>query len=223
VNVLELWLHYGPTFLSGLVVTLELLVTSTTIALAIGLLGAAAILWSPAPSRLLATAYVQFVRSTPAIVIIFVVFYGLPELGVILPVFPAAALSIAIFGGAYFVEIFRAGFNAVDRGQWEAGYALGLRRSSILRSVITPQAIPIMLPPAVNMVADLLKTTSLVVVIGLADLMNEAYIAVSDTYRAMELYALAGAMYLAVALPLIWSIGRLERVAGRYRLERGQA
>ena len=222
--MIDIWHQYGPALLSGLGVTVELLCASTAMAMLIGLVGAVLVLWGPRFLRVLTSIYIQFIRSTPAVVILFIVFYGLPEVGIILPVFAAAAVALAFYGGAYFVEIIRGGFIAVDPGQWEAGYALGLKRVAILQKVIVPQAVPTMLPPAVNMIADLLKATSLVVVIGMGDLMNEAYIAVSESYRAMEIFAVAGAMYLAIALPLIWLIGKLERAAARYRTrERVQA
>ncbi len=216
-TLIGLWIHYGPSLLAGLVFTLQLLVASTAIALGLGLTGAVLALWGPRPVRVIVLAYVQIIRSTPAVVIIFIAYYGLPELGIILPQFIAASLAIAFVEGAYFIEIFRGGLIAVDRGQSEAAAALGLKRLPTLRWVVLPQAIPIMLPPAVNQITDVFKTTSLVVVIGAADLMEQTYNAVSESYRAAELYLLAGVLYLAIALPMMWSISRFERLAARYR------
>jgi len=161
-------------------------------------------------------AYVELIRGTPAVVQLFIIYYGLAEYGVQVPRFWAATIALALFSGAFFAEIFRGGIESVDQGQFEAARALGMKSKSVMWKVILPQTVLIVIPPVVNMSIDLLKATALVVTIGAPDLMYYAFSGASDTYRAMDFYLIAGIIYLAIAFPISYTIGRLEEFAKQY-------
>jgi His/Glu/Gln/Arg/opine family amino acid ABC transporter permease subunit len=210
-NTSALWQTYLPSLLGGIVVTLQLLAISVVAGLAIGVVGALALRWGNAFVRGCVRCYVELVRGTPALVQVFIIYYGLGDIGVALPAMAAGSIALSFFGGAFFVEIVRGSIDAVDVGEVEAARALAFSDIQLLALVVATQAMRIAVPPVMNMVADLLKATALVVVIGAPDLMYFAYNASSETYRPMEILSLAGLMYFAIAFPLSSLAGHLER------------
>ena len=215
--MLELWGEYLGGFISGAGVTVRLLAVASLIGILLGLLTVLAQNWGPRPVRWLAITYIEFVRGTPAVAQLFIVYFGLAEFGLNLPAFAAASTALGLFGGAYFSEIFRAALNAVEPGHTEAGLALGMSRLSVLRHVVSPQAFFIALPSSINMVTELLKATTLAALIAAPELMYATMNASSDTYRSIEFLTLAGIIYLAMVLPVTFAARRLERFADRYR------
>lgn len=197
--MLQLWAHYLPRFLHGTVVTLELTVTGLLLALVLGAVTAALRM---APNRLLrnvAAVYIEVVRAIPVIVLLFIAYFSLAEMGIVLPAFPCVVLTLGVFYATLYGEYFRGGVESVPRGQREAAIALGLPRSVVLRRIILPQALNAILPPATNSAADLLKDTSLVVTIGgVAEIMYQAYGAAATTFQPMTMYVLAGLFYFPI-------------------------
>lgn len=202
-HTLHLWAQYFPLYLRGTVVTLEL----TAACLAAGLLGGLLLaLVRMGRSRILrnlAAAYIEVFRATPVIVLLFLAYFGLAQMGFTLPAFACVVLTLGAFYSALYCEVYRSGVEAVPRGQWEAAEALGLGRGRVLRRVILPQALLAILPPATNRAADVLKDTSLVVTIsGVSEIMYQAYGAASNTFAPMSMFVLAAIFYFPLYLIL---------------------
>ncbi|WP_154756462.1 amino acid ABC transporter permease [Amycolatopsis pithecellobii] len=213
----SLWGQYAADFADGLKVTVELTGYGLVLAIALGVVLAAARLSRVRAIRAVATVYVETARATPALVVLFLVYYGLGELGVLWSAFWSAVAGLGCFYAALFCEIFRGGLEGVERGQHEAADALGLGRGQRLLRVILPQAFLPILLPATNTVADLIKDTSLVVVLGVAELTSHANNASSITYRPMDMFLLAGLMYFGVYLLISRTLTYWEAHVQRHR------
>lgn len=196
------WWSYAPALVKAAILTLEYAAVGFVGAVVIGLIIALMRISSVAPIRIVARVYIELFRNLPLITEIYIVYFGLGSLGIRLDVFTAGAVSLAIFYGAYLAEIFRAALQGIPKQQWEAAQAVGLSRSKTFTHIILPQAIRLALGGTSTMLVDLLKGTSLMVTIGGAELMSEAGLIVSDTFRAMEVYVVIGAIYVAMAYPL---------------------
>jgi polar amino acid transport system permease protein len=163
----------------------------------------------------LAAVYVEVIRNTPILVQIFFLFYGLPQLGIVLSPFTTAWLSVFLWGGAFNTENFRAGFEAVPRRYREAGYALGFGSLRTFFSVTLPIGGRIALPSSINTSVSVLKNTSLLTAIGFAELTNVARSISAVTFRDTEMLLAVAAAYLA----LVWTLSASIRlVEGRLRL-----
>lgn len=195
----QLW-RYQSQIIDGLWLTVQLSVVTMLLGLAIGILGAAA---STSSSRLLRTPvriYVEAIRNTPLLVQIFIVFFGLPSLGIKLAANQAAALALAINLGAYSIEIIRAGIESIRRAQIEAGRALGLTAWQTFRHVVLFQAIKAIYPALSSQFVLLMLATSVVSAIGATELFHQAAFIESRTYRSFEAYSVVTASYLVLTL-----------------------
>ncbi len=214
-NILDsfpaLAVKYGPYILSGVGITLQLTVMSLALSFPLGFLTALMGLSRRPLLRGTALFYVEVIRGTPALLQLFIVYFGLTSWGVRLDPIPAAAITLGLIGGAYVAEIFRAGIEAVDIGQIEAGTAIGMTRSQVMRRVILPQAIQVVLPPLTNFLISLIKDTSLALTISVPEIMYRSYDVASQTFRSMEVYSIAGIIYLCLCVPLSFLVRRLER------------
>ncbi len=216
--MLALWGRFVVPFLHGLTVTVEITGAALVLAITVGALLAGCRLSRFRTLRLVATLYIEAFRATPVLVLLFIAYYGLGQVGFRLSGYWAATLTLGTFFGSLFAEIFRGGFQGVDLGQHEAAEALAMGRWLRLRKIVLPQAFLAILLPSTNTVANIIKTTSLVVTIGVADLMSQANAAASATFEPMDMYVLAGLMYLAVYLLISRVLGRWElHVQRRYR------
>jgi len=156
--------------------------------------------------------YVEALRAVPMLVMVLWVFYGLPVvIGLKLDVFAAGVLALALCDSAFEAEIFRAGIQSIDRGQHEAAETLGLGFADKMRFIVLPQAIRRVLPPLGNQFVYMLKTSSLVSVIGLAELTRRANELVVTEYRPLEIYTFLALEYLVLILIASWAVRRLER------------
>ena len=200
--LIEIALRYWPSLLKGTAVTLELTATSLLLSIVLGLLGAFGRLSRSPVVYGISTAYVEVIRGTPLILQLFFVYFSLTQFGIVLSGFVSATIALGLFGGAFLTEIFRGGIQAVERGQIEAAYSLGMTQREAMRKIILPQAFRLVLPPLANHAILTLKNTSIVVTIAVNDLMYEAYNGASVTYRSMEFYTLAGLIYLAFCYPM---------------------
>ena len=208
--------HFIPgPLLDGLGMTVRIALFGLALAVAAGL-GAALLRLSPWPvARGMAHVYVGCLRNTPLLLqLFFVYFLFAPAIGV--GPFGAAVLALGLFEGAYMAELFRAGLQSVPRAQWEAGISLGLGVWNTLRLVILPQAVRRMLPPLTSQLVSLIKDTSLVSAIAVADLTMQAQVLIADTFLAFEIWLIVAALYLAltlcVALPARWMERRYARL-----------
>nr|WP_317202449.1 ABC transporter permease [Janthinobacterium sp.] len=219
---------YGPQILEGLLVTLELSVSALLLSFGIGLLGAGAKLSRCGPLRKLATLYTTLIRGVPDLLTMLLMFYGMQmalndatealslEQITIQP-FSAGVLTLGFIYGAYFSETFRGAFLALSPGPGEAGLALGMTRLHVARRILFPQMMRLALPGIANNWQVLLKSTALVSVIGLNDLVRVSNQAGKASYQFFYFIGLTGAIYLAMTSVSSLLLARLAR-----RYARGQ-
>jgi His/Glu/Gln/Arg/opine family amino acid ABC transporter permease subunit len=211
--------QWGPELLVACGETLRLTFAAFMIALAGGLLVALARGSRQAPVRALAATYVEIARALPPLVILFLIYFGLPTVAPALELdsFTAAAVGLGLQGAAITGEVFRAGIEAVDKGQREAALTVGLGPGQAMRYVVLPQAVRVALPPLGNYGIGLLKDTSIASIIAAPDLMLRAKDLASSSFMPMQLYVLAALLYFAMSYPLSLLVGRLERRLARSR------
>ena len=173
--------------------------------------------------RSLARLYISFFRGTPLLVQLFVIYYGLPELGLQLDPLPAALIGFSLNMAAYTAEIIRAAIGAIDRGQWEAAASIGMTPLQTLRRAILPQALRIALPPLGNSFIALVKDTSLAATIQVPELFRQAQLITARTFEIFSLYLAAALLYWMLASLLSTLQNCLERHYGRHINERGQS
>ncbi len=198
--------------LLGLVNTLKVTVVSLLFGVPMGLAFALLRLAKSPVVSAIAGVFIEFFRSTPPLVQLFWFFFVLPILiDVEMDPYTASILTFSLQSSAFFAEVFRGGIVSIDRGQWEAGYAIGMRRAEVLRRIILPQAVKRMIPAFLERVIELMKTTTLVAAISYSDLLYQANSIAQSTYRPLEVYTIAAAMYFAVLFPTSLAVRRLER------------
>jgi len=200
-----------PVLFQGLRVTVTATIVVMAIALALGLpiaLARMSRLWW---LRIPATFYVQVLRGTPVLLQLFYLYYVLPFVGIKLPPWPAGIIGMSAAYSAYLSEIYRAGIEAVDRGQTEAALAIGMSRVQVMRLVILPQAVRIIIPPMGNMFIGLFKDTSLLSILTIRELMFEGQILAATSFRHITIFTVIAVLYLAVCWPSAAIIDRLER------------
>ena len=205
-----------PLIRAGLIFTIPLTLLSFTLGLALGLLTAVTRLFAPKPLVAIARFYVWVIRGTPLLVQLFVIFYGLPSLGILLDAFPAALIGFTLNIGAYTSEIIRAVISSVPRGQWEAAYSIGMTWAQAMRRTILPQATRVAVPPLSNTFISLVKDTSLAAAITVPELFQTAQRIVATTYEPLILYIEAALIYLAMSSVLSALQVRLETRFARY-------
>ncbi len=205
----EVLLSAFPALLRGLWTTILLGIMAIVIGISAGLAISIVRLYAPKPFRLVAVAYIDILRATPVLVVLILIYYALPFVGLRFSSWTSATMALSIVMAAYSAEIFRAGIQAVPKGQFEAAAALGLPFFLVLRKVVLPQAIRTVIPPTTSNCVSLFKDTSLASAVALPELLKEA----TD---AQALYAnptpLIGAaiIYLAFLWPMVRLVGWLE-------------
>ncbi|MET0898451.1 MAG: amino acid ABC transporter permease [Mycobacterium sp.] len=194
-------------YLRAALVTLEIFVYSAIFSFALGLLVGTALTsskpWVRAPFRV----YVEIFRLTPPLLQIVTIFFLIPILlGVDISALWSGVIALSLNYAAFFAEIFRAGITSLPRGQWEAASAMGLTHTRTLRRIILPQAVRNMLPPIGSMLVSLTKDTSLVSVIGVAELLNASQSIGASTFRNIEALLVASLFYLVINLPIATAV-----------------
>ena len=187
-----------PFLLGGAARTLQVVVLALALGIVCGLLGGLARLSRRRTVRGIAAAYVSVVRGTPFVVQLFLIYYGIPQLGVPVPAMLAAVGTLGVYSGAYQTEIVRGAIQSVDGGQVEAALALGLSRAQALRLVVLPQALLRMLPPLGNEFVALTKNSALVSLVTVRELFLSAQMAISDTFQDFAFFLTIGVMYYAM-------------------------
>ena len=211
-----------PELLEAALGTLRMTAAAFVLAASFGLVLALLRLGGGFAGRL-AFAYIELVRGTPALTLLFLIYFGLAPLGLVLHAFTAAVVALGLNGAAYLAEVYRSGIIAVEKGQREAAVMIGLRRAQVMRHIVLPQAMPAVLPPLGNYLVSLLKDTSIASLISAPELMLRSRDLAGTYYLPMEYYLLAGAMYLVMAWPLMYGARRLERHLARGRVRGGAA
>ncbi|BAX55108.1 Glutamine transport system permease protein GlnP [Photobacterium damselae subsp. piscicida] len=204
---------YRGELIDGLLITLKISAVSLIFTLGLGLITALLRLYDSIVGRALARGYIELIRNTPLLVQIYILYF---VLGPILDLerFTTAVLALSLFQGAYTAEIFRAGLNAIPKGQFEAAASLGLSQWQMYRFVILPQVIKRILPPLTNETVSLVKNSSIVSIMAIFDLTTEGRNIVADTAMPFEVWFTVAAIYLCVTLLLsavaAWMAHRLN-------------
>ena len=200
----------GP-LLAGLWITVALTAIVILLALALGLGVALARLYGPPPVSWAIATYVEVIRGTPLLLQLIYIYYVLPEIGIRLDAFTAAVIGLTLNYAAYLSEVYRAGIQAIGKGQSDAAAALGMTRALALRRIILPQAIRLVIPALGNYLISLFKDTALVSVISVQEVLFTAQIMAARNYQYFTLYTVVGAFYLAVGFPAARLVDLLER------------
>ena len=188
-----------PDLLRGALVTVEI----TACALALGcVLGLLVGIGRLNPKRRwlygVCTAYVAAIRGTPLLVQLFILFFGLPHFGILLPAFLCGVLGLGVYSGAYVSEIVRGAIQSIDKGQTMAAQSLGMTPGVAMRQIVLPQAVVRMIPPLGNEFIALIKNSSLVSLLTIADLMHEGQKIISTSYRSLEVYLAIALVYFVL-------------------------
>jgi His/Glu/Gln/Arg/opine family amino acid ABC transporter permease subunit len=191
-----------PYLLEGAGLTVLISAVAMVLAAGVGLILAAMSQTSAVAVRRVVAGYVEVFRNTPLLIQIFIVYFGLPQLGLKLSPFLSGLSALVLYAAAYNTEIFRAGIEAVPHGQTEAARSLGLSRSQELRCVVLPQAVRISLPALGNNLVSLVKNSSLVSTIGMVELMFVANDISFNNFRTFEIYGAAAILYVVLVLLL---------------------
>lgn len=200
-----------PTILQGLAVTLQAVALGMTMALALGLFWAILRRSSRRWIRWPANLFVEFIRSTPLLVQIFFIFFVFPHLGLTLSPLTAGVLALGVHYSCYTAEVYRAGINAVSRGQWEAARALNLSRFATYRDVVLPQAIPPIIPALGNYLIAMFKDAPLLSAITVLGILQRAKNIGNETGSYLEPMTIVGVVFLILSLLAGLAVGWLDR------------
>jgi len=195
--------------LQGLQLTVLLGITSLLLSFIIGLVLVLIRLYSPKPFRALAGAYIDVFRSIPLLVLLVLIYYALPFLGISLSPFWAATTALSLVSAAYAAECFRAGIEAVAKGQFEAAKALGFSWKDMMKDVVLPQALKLVIPPSTGIGISLIKDTALASVVAMPDLLKQASQAQAFYANPSPLIG-AALLYLVILLPLVRVVSAIE-------------
>ncbi|SDF27986.1 amino acid ABC transporter permease [Sporomusa acidovorans] len=206
-----------PLLLMGAGVTVQITALSVSFGLLIGMFVGMARLSVVWPVKVLAAVYVDFIRGTPLLVQIFLIYFALPiVVGQRIDPFIAAITACSINSGAYVAEIFRAGIQSIDKGQMEAGRSLGMTWAQTMQYIILPQAFKRIIPPLGNEFIAMLKDSSLVSVIGFEELTRRGQLIIARTYGSFEIWMSVAFIYLLMTLTISRLVDYLER---RYKID----
>lgn len=203
--------------LEGSLVTLKIFFITLVLSLPLGMLFALARISSLRPVRWITEVYIWLMRGTPLMLQLLFFYFALPMVGIRLPDIAAALLAFVFNYAAYFAEIFRAGIQSIDNGQYEAARALGMKYPQMMRHVILPQVIRMVLPPVSNETINLVKDTSLIYILAMNDLLRVARSIVQREFD-MTPFVVAAVFYLFMTFILTWGFKKLEARYSRYEV-----
>ena len=202
---------YYTTYIDATVTTLKVSLIALLIGLLLGIVICLAKISTIKVLNVLATIYVEVIRNTPILVQIMIIYFALPEVGISFTPFMSAIIALSINSGAYVSEIFRSGILAIDKGQMEAGRSLGLSYFQTMKFIILPQALKNSLPALGNEFISLVKDSSIVYFVGVADIMFAANTVKNATYETFGPYLIAAAIYFIITSVLSFLVKRLEK------------
>ena len=206
----------GPLLAGTLKGTIPLTAISFVGGLVVALIVALMRLSPIAPLSALARIYVSIIRGTPLLLQLFIIFYGLPSMGVTVDPFPSACVAFTLNVGGYASEVLRAAILSVPKGQSEAAATVGMNYATTMRRIILPQASRVAVPPMSNTLISLVKDTSLASTIQVTELLRKAQEVAAPTYEFFTLYSVAAVYYWVICLALAFSQSRLEDRLDRY-------
>ncbi len=205
-----------PLLKGALLYSLTLAIVSFFFGLIIAVLTALARLSGIKPLVGLARFYVSLIRGTPLLVQLFIIFFGLPSVGIMIDPFPSAIIGFSLSVGAYSSEVVRAAILSIHKGQWEAAYSLGMTYWQALRRVVLPQAARVSVPPLSNSFISLVKDTSLAAAILVPEMFRKAQEIVASTYEPLLVYSEAALIYWMICFVLSFIQDRIENKLDRY-------
>jgi cystine transport system permease protein len=205
-----------PMLVATVTQTIPLTAISFVLGLVIALVVALARLSTIGPLSAAARVYISLIRGTPLLVQLFIVFYALPQIGLVIDPFPAAVLAFSLNVGGYAAEVIRAAILSIPKGQWEASETIGMGYTTTLQRVILPQAARVAVPPLSNTLISLVKDTSLASTILVTELLRVAQLAAAPTFDFFALYGVAAVYYWVICLILSFAQNRLESRLERY-------
>jgi polar amino acid transport system permease protein len=202
---------FAPSLLRGTIVTIELTVISLVLSLIIGLAIALGRLSDKKIINKLCNIYISIIRGTPLLVQLMYVYFVFPQFGLSLSAFQAAIIALSVNESAYMAETFRAGINAVPKGQMEAAKAIGMDYSLSMRRIILPQAIANVMPAIGNSAIILIKNSSLGAVITVSEVMHQGNLLAASTYQNMKIFTMVAIIYWILHYPLAILVDHLEK------------
>ncbi|NIE64180.1 amino acid ABC transporter permease [Burkholderia sp. Ax-1719] len=217
------WLHLmgqslWPLLYAGLVFTVPLTLASFALGIVLAFFAALTRLFGPRWAVAIVRFYIWLFRGSPLLVQLFVIFYGLPNVGIVLDPLTAAIIGFSLNVGAYNAEVIRGVIESIPRGQWEAAYSMNMTRAQALRRVILPQATRVALPALSNSFISLVKDTSLAAVLTVPEIFQAAQRIAAVTYEPLILYSEAALIYLVFSSVLSHAQVKLEARFGRHAL-----
>jgi polar amino acid transport system permease protein len=215
-DVLEFWGEWLPTLLDGLKLSLEVTAACLALGVPLGLALALGVQSKRRVVKVVSLIIVEIGRGAPALILLQFAYFGLPNAGLALSSFTSASLALAWTTGAYTSEIIRGGIEAVPFGQKEAAAAIGLSGLDALRYVILPQGLRVAVPPLFSFAILMLQASSLCFAIALPELVSQAYVIGSNTFRYMPIFLLAGLLYAVICIPATIAVSALERRLARH-------
>jgi His/Glu/Gln/Arg/opine family amino acid ABC transporter permease subunit len=202
---------FAAALLGGAVVTIQITLGAFLLAFLLGLLLAVIDSMRVMLLRALVATYVEVFRNVPALTLLFIIYFGLAQVGIRLQPIPAAIIGLGLGGGAVLTVVFRAAFRALHQGQREAALAVGMTPMMAIRHIILPQAWRVVLPPLGNYAVALLKETSVASAIAAPEIMFYARQLVTRTFETPLVYAMTSLLYLAMTVPMAHVVWRLEQ------------
>jgi His/Glu/Gln/Arg/opine family amino acid ABC transporter permease subunit len=209
--------YFFVSLMGGWPETVAVAVGSLAFALVFGLVVALVRMTRWRILRVPAIAYVEFFRGTPALVQLFVIYFGFPDVGFQPSPLQAAIVGLGLNGAAYLSEVYRAGIESIHKGQMEAALSLGMTPARAMRYIVLPQAIRTMLPPMTNFAIVLLKDTAVVFSIGVVEIMAIARNLVTETIQSAAVFMVVGFIYLCMTIPMARVAARLERAKSAWQ------
>ncbi len=215
-DLFEFWQENLPTMIDGLIVSLQVTGLALLVGMPLGLLLALGVQAKSIPLRALSVAIVEIGRGAPALILLQFAYYGLPNTGISLSSFGAAAAALSWTTAAYTSEIIRAGLQAVPHGQKEAAVAVGFNHLDALRFVIVPQGLRVAAPALLGFAILMLQATSLCFAIALPELLSQAYMIGTTTFQYLPILLLAALLYAAICIPATIAVAYLEKRLSRH-------
>ncbi|WP_177503699.1 amino acid ABC transporter permease [Anaerosinus sp.] len=200
-----------PLYGKAILLTLELAIGGILLAFLMGVICSAILYYRVRILKTIVSCYIEIARNTPLLIQLFFLYYGLPKLGIKIEAFTCAIMGLAFLGGGYMAEALRSGFESVEKIQIESGASIGLSQFQVFRYILFPQALAVAIPAVGANIIFLLKETSIVSAIALADLMYVAKDLIGMYYKTTEAFVLLIGAYLLILLPLSVGISKLER------------
>ncbi len=194
----QFFIRIWPELFKGLVVALQLSAGALLLGFAIGLPMALMRTYGKGIVKALAVGYIELIRGTPMVVQLFLIYYGLPDLGILLNRIPAAILALGVNSSAYQAEYFRGAISSIDVGQGLAAQALGMTKRQTIMNIILPQALRLVIPPWSNELIYMVKYTSVAFLIAVPELMAKGKMVISETFKPLETLFWVGVIYVIV-------------------------